>query len=180
LKGWIKVHRNILRKDWFKNHKVVKLWLYCQLKATHEPFRATVRFQSVPLQPGQFIFGRKKAAEETGLSEREIRTCLDFLVKEGALIIKPTTKFSIITVVNWAKYQGTLPQSDQQQAQEATNKRPHTIRRRKKRKRIRDNKIFRSAPGAQGGEILLLLGPGLPEEIRVTVQGGSRGGQSPG
>ncbi len=142
--GWIKLHRKILRKDWFKNRNVTHFWLYCQLKATHKPFKATVGFQEVPLKPGQLIFGRKKAAEETGLSEREIRTCTKFLARNGTLTIKTKpNKFSIFTIINWAKYQGIHYQRDQQKDRRATNKRPRTIR------RIRDDKVFRSAPRAQ-------------------------------
>lgn len=103
-----------MRKGWFRNHNVVIFWIYCLLKATHKPVTVTVGFQQVPLQAGQFVFGRKKAAEETGLSEREIRTCLEFLKKAGSLTIKPTNKFSIITIVNWHIYQNTKVESDQQ------------------------------------------------------------------
>ena len=149
MKGWIKVHRNILRKSWFKNTKIVNFWLYCQLKATHKSFRAIIGYQPVLLRPGQFIFGRKKAAEETGLSEREIRTCRDFLEKEGALTIKPTKKFSIITIVNWAKYQGAPPGKDHKEDQEATKKRPHT----RSMKKEEENHLG-SAPGAQFGKFI--------------------------
>jgi len=67
-----------MTKDWFKNPKVLSFWVYCLLKASHKPLKAIVGYQQVSLQPGQFVFGRKKTAEETGLSEREIRTCLEF------------------------------------------------------------------------------------------------------
>ena len=149
MEGWIKVYRNILKKGWFTNQKILAFWLYCHLKATHKPFTATRGYQPVLLRSGQFIFGRKKAAEETGLSEREIRTCRDFLEKKGALTVKPTNKFSIITIVNWAKYQGAPPRKDHKEDQEATKKRPHTRSKKKEEKNY-----LGSAPGPQFGKFI--------------------------
>lgn len=61
--------------------------------------------QQIALQPGQFIFGRKKASKETRLSERSIRTCVYNLCTLGNLTIKTTNRFSLITIVNWELYQ---------------------------------------------------------------------------
>ena len=77
--------------------------------------------------PGQFIFGRKVASKETGLTEREIRTIIAFLIKCGNLTIKTTNKFSIITIVNWSIYQPQKNGNDQQNDQQRANKGPHTI-----------------------------------------------------
>jgi hypothetical protein len=66
---------------------------------------ALVGFQKVPLVPGQFIFGRKKAAAETGLSEKSVRTCLECLKTLENVTIKTASKYSILTVVNWDFYQ---------------------------------------------------------------------------
>jgi hypothetical protein len=100
--GWIKLYRRALSNGWLKNHKLWAFWCYCLLKASHEKKKTILGFQEIELEPGQFIFGRKKAAEDTGLTERSIRTCLKLLEKNGNVTIKTTNKFSIITVVNWA------------------------------------------------------------------------------
>jgi len=62
--------------------------------------------QEVKVKPGQFIYGRQKAAKETGLPERKIRTCLDQLIKLRNLAIQTTNKYTLITIVNWNDYQG--------------------------------------------------------------------------
>jgi len=79
------------------------------LKASHREHDVIVGLQVVHLLPGQFIFGRRKAAEETGLTEREIRTIIELLKNTGNLTIKTTNKFSIITIINWHIYQGKEP-----------------------------------------------------------------------
>jgi len=96
------------------------------LKASHKPHTQRVGFQDVELVPGQFVFGRKKAADETGMSEQNIRTCLDYLRRSKNLTSKSTNKFTVITVVNWEDYQGWQDGTNQQTNQQLTNNQPTT------------------------------------------------------
>jgi len=88
-----------------KNHKLWAFWTWSLLKASHKQYTQKVGFQEINIEPGQFIFGRKAAAEELGISEQSIRTCLMFLIKSKNLTSKTTNKFSIISIVNWSIYQ---------------------------------------------------------------------------
>ena len=107
------------------------------MKATYKEFTAIVGYQRIHLKPGQFIFGRRQAAIETGLSEQQIRTIIDFLKKAGNLTIKSTNRFSIISIVNWEIYQGDGIENNQQPNQQPTNNQPHTnIQTYKQRKRV--------------------------------------------
>jgi hypothetical protein len=125
-RGYVKLWRKSMDSGWIKNHKLWAFWTYCLLKASYKEFDAVIGLQVVHLLPGQFLFGRKKASEETGLTEREIRTILEFLRKAGNLTIKTTNKFSIITIVNWHIYQGGEAEKDQQNDQQMANKWPYT------------------------------------------------------
>lgn len=125
-RGYICTWRKVLDSGWLRNHKLWSFWSYCLLKATYKEYDAIVGLQVVHLLPGQFIFGRKKAALETGLTEREIRTIIAFLIKCGNLTIKSTNKFSIITIVNWSIYQSQEDENDQLNDQPLSNKGPHT------------------------------------------------------
>lgn len=124
--GYVKLWRKSVDAGWIKNHKLWAFWTYCLMKASYKEYDAIVGLQVVHLLPGQFIFGRKKAAKETGLSEQEIRTIIDFLRKCENLTIKTTNKYSIITVVNWPIYQGDEKENNHQVNQPLTNKEPHT------------------------------------------------------
>ena len=85
------------------------------MKATFKARVAKVGYQDVYLEPGQFVFGRRKAAIETGLSERKIRTAVDWLTSRQNVTIKTTHLFSIISIVNWAEYQeGATQQTTKQ------------------------------------------------------------------
>ncbi len=126
-RGYVNLWRKSLDSGWIRNHKLWAFWSWCLLKATHKQYDAIVGLQRVHLKSGQFIFGRRQASIETGLSEQEVRTIIDFLKKAGNLTIKTTNKFSIISIINWNTYQSREMQTNQQTNQQLTNNQPHTI-----------------------------------------------------
>lgn len=76
----------------------------------------------VELQPGQFIFGRKKAADELNMAESSIRNRIDKLKKMRNLDIKTDTHFSIISIMNWDTYQHDEIKKDRQVDTQRTGK----------------------------------------------------------
>ena len=120
--GWVRLYRSVITGGWIKNHHLFIFWCYCLMKASHKEHRLFVGHQQITLQPGQFVFGRKTASDETGLTEQNIRTCLHSLETSGNLTIKATNKFSIITVENWGIYQS----NDERATNKATNGQPAT------------------------------------------------------
>jgi hypothetical protein len=119
MEGWIMLHRQVLEHDWLKNHKRWVLWCYLLLKASHKkhPLKVPVRRGNkmttieVLLEEGQLIFGRKKAAVDTNMSEQNVRTIIKQLVKSETIHTEPTNDFSIITIVNWSHYQPHIDKS---------------------------------------------------------------------
>ena len=113
MEGWIKIHRQVIENGWLKNRSLWILWSYILLKAVHKTHNQKVTInrnsgtitEEVLLKPGQLIFGRKKASEDTGLSEQNIRTALKHLKCLKNITVKSTSNYSIITIVNWAYYQ---------------------------------------------------------------------------
>ena len=119
-RGYVKLWRKTEDSAIFQNKNAFILWSYCLMKATHKPRVAMVGNQVIELRPGQFIFGRDKASEQTPLTVQEIRTSLKVLKKLSMISVKSTNKFSIISVINWEFYQ-----SDECTAnQHLTNKEP--------------------------------------------------------
>lgn len=119
-RGFVKLWRKSLESPVWKNQDLWRFWSWCLLKATHSDFAELVGFQCIALKPGEFVFGRKVAAKETGLSERTVRTCIDTLSKLGNLTITSTNKFSILTIEKWEDYQS----GDQLATNKTTSKRP--------------------------------------------------------
>ena len=125
-RGYVKLWRKSLDAGWLQNHQLWAFWSWSLMKATYKEFDQIVGFQTIHLMPGDFIFGRKKAAKELKISDRSIRTILNFLKTSGNLTIKTTNKFSIISIANWETYQQTEIISDQQSDQPPTSHRPAT------------------------------------------------------
>jgi len=106
-RGYVKVWRKIQDTGILKNHRYCAFFLWSLTKASHKRINIIVGCQPITLEPGQFIFGRRIAAKELGMSEQEIRTCIELAKKAEFLTIKTTNKFSIITIINWPIYQGS-------------------------------------------------------------------------
>jgi len=125
-RGYVKLWRRSLDHPLFKKPLTWHLWGYCLQKASHKDTDVFLNGQTIHVKKGSFIFGRKKAAEETGLSERQIRTALQHLEKLQNLTIRTTNRFSIISIVNWDAYQARKHNNDQQNDQLPTSYRPAT------------------------------------------------------
>ena len=124
---WRKIKQNPLL---WKNSVNCHFFMYCLLNACFEPQEVVVKGKKVKLKPGQFIFGRSAAATELGLSEATAYRTAKRLEKNSILNIKSTPYYSIITVVNWGKYQGAISKgeqkSDSKVNRKATGKRQGT------------------------------------------------------
>lgn len=105
MEGWIKVHRKLLESNVFQNEKLLKVWIWCLLKATHTEQSPIIGTQIVHLKPGQFIFGRNKAAEELKMSPSTVYRYIKILKKNTNLSLKVNNKFSVVTIENWGLYQ---------------------------------------------------------------------------
>lgn len=114
LSGWIKLHRQLLDSLVFDNPDLLKVWIWCLLKATHKGYSTLVGFQEVKLKEGQFIFGRTKAAEELSMSESKVYRLMKKLEEMGALNMKSNNKYTIVTIEKWRFYQGDSSGSEQQ------------------------------------------------------------------
>ncbi|UOQ95094.1 hypothetical protein MUO14_09260 [Halobacillus shinanisalinarum] len=112
MQGWVKLHRKILHSEIFENEKMLKIFIYCLTKSSHKETEKRVGRQKVQLEPGQFIFGRKKAATELNMNESTVRDYLKILEEDGVITIHSTNKYSVITVDNWAIYQSNEEDSD--------------------------------------------------------------------
>ncbi len=139
-RGYIKLWRKSLDSGLLKNSNLWTFWCWCLLKASHKEIKIMVGYQEVVLQPGDFVFGRKKAAKELKMSERTVRTCLKTLKNILNVTIKTTNKFSIVSVMNWESYQSDNSASDHQSDQQATNKRPTSDQQATTNKNVKNNK----------------------------------------
>lgn len=74
------------------------------------------------LQEGQLITGRKKLSEGTGIPESTIEDILKLLENEQQIQQQKTTKYRLITIVNWKEYQESDNKATTKQQQADTYK----------------------------------------------------------
>ena len=118
--GFIKLHRKLVDWGWYADGPTKDVFLHLLLTAN---FRET-QWRGIDLKPGQTVVGRKKLAQELGLSERQVRTALEHLKSTNEVSIKTTNKFTVVTIENWTKYQLLDDDTDQQIDQQPTSGKP--------------------------------------------------------
>ena len=104
--GWLKLYRSILDSAVFQDAEVLKVWIWLLCNVAFEQHDTICYGKVIHLKPGQIATGRKKIAQCTDLNENKVYRALTALKSLGNIEIKSTNKYSIITVVNWDKYQG--------------------------------------------------------------------------
>ena len=123
MEGWIKIHRQILKWEWYKNEKVSRVFLHLLLCAAFQP----TRFEGLEIQAGQYITTLKRLSEETGLTIGAIRCAMKKLTDSGEISVKTTNKLSLITVVKYRDYQDTDTENNKRTTNEQqTNDKPTT------------------------------------------------------
>lgn len=100
--GWVKVHRKLLSWQWISSPNHVAVFLNILLHANYKESK----WRSETIRPGQLLTGRKQLMDWTGLSEKQIRKCLEDLEKSKEIGRRRTNQFSIITILKWDEYQG--------------------------------------------------------------------------
>jgi hypothetical protein len=98
--GFIKIHRKILRWEWYTDFPVKVLFLHCLILANHKP----KNWRGITVIRGQFISSVGKLAKQTGLTVKQIRLALKKLEKTNEITVEATNRFSLITVNEYSTY----------------------------------------------------------------------------
>lgn len=112
LNGFIKIHRKLLKWEWYSDLNVRVLFFHCLLKANHK----SEKWQGIEIKAGQFVTSYGHLAKECGLTVHQTRTALDKLKMTGEIANKTTSRYSIITIKNWNLYQANGKQDGKQMA----------------------------------------------------------------
>lgn len=132
--GYIKLYRKMADWGWYTDANTMRVFLHLLLIASYEDNT----FRGHRIRPGQAVIGRRRLAQDLGISEQAVRTALNHLKSTNEITIKLTNKFSIVTIVNWASYQGYIDEDNQQNNQpahqRATNNQPHSRNKEGKKK----------------------------------------------
>lgn len=103
---FIKLHRSILESAVFTDAEVLRLWIYLLCKASVDDRQIIMNGRVVNLSKGQLVTGRKALAANIGTTESKVYRSLKLLQELGCISIEVNSKFSLVTVENWGKFQG--------------------------------------------------------------------------
>ena len=121
--GFVAYPRSIANWRWYKNGNTFRLFFHLMLKANY----CEREFENITVKRGQLVTSRKQLADETGISEQSIRTALVHLKSTNEITTRATSKFTIITIVNYEEWQSTTNISTNDQPttnQQSTNDQP--------------------------------------------------------
>lgn len=127
MEGWISLYRKFMNWQWYKNSNVKAVFIHLLLCANHKEEMVGRRI----VHRGQLITSRDSLSEATGLSPREIRTCLSKLKSTDEIEVETTNKYSVITIKKYDVYQRsfeegatskTTDKTTSKNKQQATNK----------------------------------------------------------
>ena len=95
--GYIKLWRNIQNWKWRKDLKMFSVWMTLLTSANYKDENG--------LKAGQVRISRDALAEEAGVSEKQVRTCIERLIKDGSLTKDSSRQGTVYTITNWKEYQ---------------------------------------------------------------------------
>jgi hypothetical protein len=160
--GWIKLHRNLLRWEWYDDIPTKTVFLHLLLTVNYEPSK----YRGHDIPAGSGVYGRKKLAEQTCLSPQQVRTALNKLEQTDEITIQSTNQFSIISMTSWDRYQHEQPTDNKRitNEQQTSNKRITTS---KERNNIRNKN--KEVEGAFDLWNEMASRSGLPAAQKVTA-----------
>jgi len=120
MQGYIKLYRQIQKKGYYKKSTYIHLWVHLLLNANHKPKEFLWNNKLILIKEGQLLTGRKQLSQETGIPEGTTEDILNLFENEQQIRQQKTTKFRLITIVNWQTYQSN-PTAKQQQADTNNN-----------------------------------------------------------
>lgn len=118
--GYIKLFRSMTSWEWYQDSNTKVVFLHLLLNANLEE----TRYMNHVIPKGGLVIGRKRLAADLGITERAVRTALKHLKMTNEVTIESTNRFSIVTIVNWEKYQINPKRVTNKTTNEVTNKRP--------------------------------------------------------
>lgn len=110
--NYIKIDRKILEWEWYHDVNTTRVFLHLLLKANWKDGA----FQGIEVTRGSLVSSIRKLAEETGLTEKEVRTALNHLKRTHEVASKSHTKFTVFTIKNYNVYQTMGTQNGEQGA----------------------------------------------------------------
>lgn len=112
--GWISVNRRLQNKSWYRDSEYVHVWIHLLFNASHTDKNVWINGNEIIIKRGQLLTSRKVISEKTGVMQSKVYRILNRYESEHQIEQQKTNKYTIITIVNYDKYQRNEQQIEQQ------------------------------------------------------------------
>lgn len=138
--GFVKLYRKLLDSD-VKSLGVVGIGFmaYCLLKANHKDNKWFDGSKFLEIKRGQFVTSSLELANELKLGRQVIRTTIRKFEELEIITTKATNRYTLMTIVNYSKYQDKYMPANQQTNQQPTSDQPASQPQSKKLKNEKNN-----------------------------------------
>lgn len=149
---YIRLDRNIINWKWWYDHNTLIVFLFLLIRANiHDN-----GFSGQTIRRGQVCTSLPTLSNSTGLTIQQVRTAIKHLKSTGEITSKAFSKYQVITIVNYDKYQdltGKKPYNQQADNSHVTGKQQHIEKKEKKEKERRKGRSAPGSPSAVSAEI---------------------------
>ncbi len=98
---FVKLNRIILKWRWYQDANTFRVFVHLILLAN-----VTDRdFGKITVKRGQLVTSIAHLSRDLKISVKSVRTALEHLKSTNEVAIKTTSKYSIVTIINYKKYQ---------------------------------------------------------------------------
>ena len=112
--GFIKLYRCLEESFIWSDSEAVHLWIQLLINANHKEKEVLLSGNKVIIKSGQFVCSRRTLSLKTGINESKIQRLLTLFKSEQMIEQQTNSKYRIITVLNWSKYQSGEQAVEQQ------------------------------------------------------------------
>ncbi|HGZ9239139.1 TPA: DnaD domain protein [Staphylococcus aureus] len=123
--GWISIDRSIQNHWLFKEKRTFskfEVWIYLLMEANHSKAKVPIGNQIVTVERGQRLTSILTLSDLFNWSRFKVKTFLDLLESDGMLEVKTTSKYTLITIVNYDFYQSEQGRNQHQNDIKPTSK----------------------------------------------------------
>lgn len=123
--GWISIDRSIQNHWLFKEKRTFskfEAWIYLLMEANHSKAKVPIGNQIVTVERGQRLTSVLTLSDLFNWSRFKVKTFLDLLESDGMLEVKTTSKYTLITIVNYDFYQSEQGRNQHQNDIKPTSK----------------------------------------------------------
>ena len=106
MKGWIKIHKKLMKSAIWQDPLRLKAWMHILLSANYEDKEWLCNKEVVTIKKGQFITSNRKLQDAWGCSANTVRRILSQLQQLDMIKVEISPyRYTLLTVINYGVYQ---------------------------------------------------------------------------